>query len=161
MGHVGYYKSFFFVVDIACPLYKLLWSLSGIMTVNMLMIHLNMHLAFAPILRTPNWDLMFHVHIDASNFVIGCVLAQPREHKLDYAISFASHQLNHVDINCTTTEREGLGMVYAVKKFWHYLLAKKFKFYVDHQALLYLVNKPCTRDKSVGSCCFLWNSNLK
>ena len=34
-------------------------------------------------------------------------------------------------------------MVYAVKKFKHYLLANKFVFYKDHQALLYLVNKPC------------------
>ena len=34
-------------------------------------------------------------------------------------------------------------MVYAVKKFCHYLLANQFFFFVDHQALLYLVNKPC------------------
>ena len=34
-------------------------------------------------------------------------------------------------------------MIYAVKKFRHYLLANKFTFFVDHQALLYLVNKPC------------------
>ena len=33
-------------------------------------------------------------------------------------------------------------MVYAVQKFRHYLLAITFVFYVDHQALLYLVNKP-------------------
>ena len=35
-------------------------------------------------------------------------------------------------------------MVYADKKFWHYVLANKFVFFVDHQALLYLVNKPCS-----------------
>ena len=85
-----------------------------------------------------------HVHIDASNFAIGCVLAhQPGEHKLDYPISFASRQLNDAEINYTTTKREGLAMVYVVKKFRHYLLAKQFIFFVDHQALLYLVNKPC------------------
>ena len=39
--------------------------------------------------------------------------------------------------------RKGLTMVYAVKKFCHYLLANQFVFFVDHQALLYLVNKPC------------------
>lgn len=33
-------------------------------------------------------------------------------------------------------------MVYAVQKFRHYLLATLFVFYVDHQALLYMVNKP-------------------
>ena len=53
-------------------------------------------------------------------------------------------QLNSAEKTYTTTEREGLGMVYAVKKFWHYLLANKFTFFVDHQSLLYLVNKPCS-----------------
>ena len=40
-------------------------------------------------------------------------------------------------------------MVYAVKKFCHYLLANKFIFFVDHQALLYLVNKPCATGRIV------------
>ena len=40
-------------------------------------------------------------------------------------------------------------MVYAVKKFWHYLLANKFVFFVDHQALFYLVNKPCSTGRTV------------
>ena len=32
---------------------------------------------------------------------------------------------------------------------WHYLLANKFVFFVDHQALLYLVNKPCSTGRIV------------
>ena len=50
---------------------------------------------------------------------IGCVLAQPSDHKLDYPIYFSSRQLNDAERNYTTTEREGLSMVYAVKKFMH------------------------------------------
>ena len=34
-------------------------------------------------------------------------------------------------------------MIYAMKKFRHYLLANKFVFFTNHQPLLYLVNKPC------------------
>ena len=34
-------------------------------------------------------------------------------------------------------------MIYAIKKFRNYLLANKFVLFIDHQALLYLVNKPC------------------
>ena len=75
-------------------------------------------------LHAPNWDLIFHVHIDASNFAIGCVLAQPDEYKIDHPIYFASRQLNDAERNYTTTEQEGLSMVYEVKKFRHYLLAK-------------------------------------
>ncbi len=33
-------------------------------------------------------------------------------------------------------------MVYALYKFRHYLLGNKFKFYVDHMVLMYLINKP-------------------
>jgi hypothetical protein len=33
-------------------------------------------------------------------------------------------------------------MVYALHKFRHFLLGNKFVFYVDHMALVYLVNKP-------------------
>jgi len=34
-----------------------------------------------------------------------------------------------------------LAMVYVLHKFKHYLLGKQFVFYVDHMALVYLVNK--------------------
>ena len=40
-------------------------------------------------------------------------------------------------------------MVYAVKKYRHYLLSNKFIFFTDHQALLYLVNKPCNTGRIV------------
>ena len=33
-------------------------------------------------------------------------------------------------------------MVYVVQKFRHYLFATPFVFYVDYQALLYMINKP-------------------
>jgi hypothetical protein len=33
-------------------------------------------------------------------------------------------------------------MVFTLYKFKHYLLGNKFVFYVDHMALVYLVNKP-------------------
>ena len=97
----------------------------------------------APILRASNWNKIFHVHIDASNFVIGSVLTQPREHNMDFLVSYASIQLNNAERNYKNIKREGLGMINVVKKYRHYLLANKFVFFIDHQALLYLVNKPC------------------
>jgi hypothetical protein len=33
-------------------------------------------------------------------------------------------------------------MVYSLHKFRHYLLGNLFTFYVNHMALVYLVNKP-------------------
>ncbi len=44
--------------------------------------------------------------------------------------------------NYTTTKKKALAMVYALHKFWHYLLGNGFTFYVNLMALVYLVNKP-------------------
>jgi len=55
---------------------------------------------------------------------------------------YSSRLLNSAERNYTITQREVLAMVYALHKFMHYLLGNKFTFYVDHMALVYLVNKP-------------------
>jgi hypothetical protein len=55
---------------------------------------------------------------------------------------YSSKLFNFVDINYITIEREALVMVYALHKFKHYLLGNMFTFYVNHMALVYLVNKP-------------------
>jgi hypothetical protein len=51
---------------------------------------------------------------------------------------------------------EALPMVFALHKFKHYLLGNKFVFYVDHMALIYLLNKPQALGKitAYGYCCF-------
>lgn len=99
-------------------------------------------LVSAPILVYADWNKELHVHVDASNFAIGATLAQVGTQGLDHSVFFASRLLSRAERNYSTTEREALGMVYAVQKFRHYLLATPFMFYVDHQALMYLVNKP-------------------
>jgi len=50
--------------------------------------------------------------------------------------------LNRAKQNYNTTHREALAIVFSLHKLKHYLLGNKFVFYVDHMALVYLVNKP-------------------
>jgi hypothetical protein len=50
--------------------------------------------------------------------------------------------LNKVKQNYNTTKRKVFAMVFALHEFRDYLLGNKFIFYVDHMALVYLVNKP-------------------
>lgn len=45
-------------------------------------------------------------------------------------------------MNHSTTKWEALTMVYAVKKFWHFLLGNKFQFPFDHHALIHKVTQP-------------------
>lgn len=99
-------------------------------------------LVSASILTYSDWKVEFHVHIDASGIALGAVLAQPGEGNLDHPIYFASRRLYQAERNYTTTEREGLAMVYALQKFRHYLLGSHFQFFTNHSALKYLVNKP-------------------
>jgi hypothetical protein len=70
------------------------------------------------------------------------MLAQLGAGDIDHLLAFASRKLSTTEINYTTTEREGLSMVYALHKFRHYLLGGKFKMFIDHSTLKYLVNKP-------------------
>jgi hypothetical protein len=76
------------------------------------------------ILVFPDWTKEFHVHVDASSIYLGSVLAQSGEGDIKHPLAFASRKLFATDINYTTTEREGLAMVYALQKFCHYLLGR-------------------------------------
>ena len=89
-----------------------------------------------------DWKRPFHVHVDASSIALGIILAQLGEGGIDHPIAFASRKLSSTERNYTTTEREGLAMVYALHKFKHYLLGSHFKMFTDHSTLKYLVNKP-------------------
>ncbi len=84
----------------------------------------------------------FHVHIAASLLVIEATLFQNLIGKSDQPVVYAFKFLNKTKQNYRTTQREALVMVFVLHKFKHYLLGNKFLFYVDHMALVYLVNKP-------------------
>jgi hypothetical protein len=66
---------------------------------------------------------------------------KPRDGDMDHPIYFASRKLSQAECNYTTIEWEGLSMIYSLQKFRHYLLGSRFKFFTDHSALKYLVNK--------------------
>ena len=150
MGLCGYYQSFIFLyVSIAQPLYALIVAYEWTNECQASFQKLKKALIKPPILRALDWSKVFHVHIDTSNFAIGCVLTQPREHNMDFLVSHASRQLNSLEKNYTTTKHEALRMVFAIKKYRHYLLANMFVFFTNHQALLYLMNKPCNTGKIV------------
>lgn len=93
---------------------------------------LNFALWFKPWLatasRTNEYVASFAFRTDSSAYEFGSVY-------------FASRKLSQAECNYTTTEREALAIIYALQKFRHYLLGGHFKFFTDHSALKYLVNK--------------------
>ena len=118
MGHCGYYRRFIYMyADVARPLYALLIVFEWTDECEESFQKLKHALISAPILKAPDWNKIFHVHIDASAYAIGCILAQSHENNMDFPVSYSSRQLNSAEKNYTTTEQEGLSMVYDVKKF--------------------------------------------
>ena len=99
-------------------------------------------MVIVPIVIFPNWKKEFHVRVDASCIALGEVLTQVGGGELVHPIAFGSRRLSKAEKNYSTTECEGLAMVYALQKFRHYLLGGHFKMYTDHSVLKYLVNKP-------------------
>jgi hypothetical protein len=73
---------------------------------------------------------------------LGAILTQPSDGAMDHPIYLVSQKFSQEDRNYTTTKREVLAMIYALQKFRQYLLGSHFKFFTDHSALKYLVNKP-------------------
>lgn len=59
--------------EIAKPLYALLVVFEWTNDCEHSYEKLKKALVSTPILKVPNWDKVFHVHIDASAFAFGCI----------------------------------------------------------------------------------------
>ena len=145
LGCVGYYRRFIEgYAKLANPLTELLkkevefiWTEERQRSFE----ELKLRLVKAPILAPPDWKQEFHVTLDASGWCLGAILWQ-MEDKRERPIYYASRQMSSAERNYTATEREALAVVYACKKFRHYLLGYRIVFHTDHDSLKYLVNKP-------------------
>lgn len=85
---------------------------------------------------------------DASPTGLGAMLVQTDSQGKDRVISFASKSLTETEKRYCQTEKEALGLVWAVEKFQFYLLMRKFDLVTDCKALSYLFtprSRPCSR----------------
>ena len=119
LGYVNFYRRFVDkLAELATPMYKLTkkdvvfsWDEScwnGFEQIKRLV-------SSKPILRQPKWDLVFHVHVDASGKALGAILAQP-EGDINFPVYFSSRRFSEAEQAYTTTKREALGMVFSVQK---------------------------------------------
>ena len=146
LGCVGYYQRF--IKDYArkaLPLTELLkkeeefsWNPERQSAFE----ELKLTLSRAPILYPPDWAKEFHVTLDASGWCLGAILWQFDDSNRESSMYYASRQMSPAEKKYTTTEREALAVIYAYKKFRHYLLGYRIVFHTDHDSLKYLVNKP-------------------
>lgn len=91
----------------------------------------------APILRHFNPKLPIAVSTDASQYAIGSVIWQT-EGSEKYVIGYHSRTLNQHEQNYSTSEKECLGLIHAIKINRQYLLGKHVDIYTDHHSLCFL-----------------------
>lgn len=92
-----------------------------------------------PLLQYPDFSRPFIVTTDASNVAIGAILSQGSIGS-DLPISYISRTLNKAEINYSTTEKELLAIVWALKKFRPYIYGHKLTVVTDHKPLTWLCN---------------------
>ncbi|GKB71070.1 reverse transcriptase domain-containing protein [Tanacetum coccineum] len=97
-------------------------------------------LTCAPVIVSPNWNLLFELMCDASYFAVGAVLGQ-KDSKNFHPIYFASKTLNPAQQKYTVTEKELMAVVFAFDKFRSYLILSKTIVHTDHLALKHLFKK--------------------
>eukprot|EP00253_Pinus_taeda_P028773 PITA_28773 len=116
LAHTRYYQKFIkSYAQITAPMEKLLkrdvtfcWNDVCKKSLNVL----KEKLMTTPILVLPNWDKEFHIHVDASCIALGAVLTRDGGEGLDHPIVFTSCRLSKAKKSYSTTEREGLAMVW-------------------------------------------------
>jgi hypothetical protein len=97
-------------------------------------------LTTAPIVQPPDWNLPFEIMCDASDFVVGAVLGQRVDKKLN-VIHYASKTLDAAQKNYATTEKGFLAVVFACDKFRPYIIDSEVTIHTNHTAITYLMAK--------------------
>jgi len=94
-------------------------------------------LTTAPTLALPDFSQPFEVITDASDYALGAILLQNNR-----PIAYESRKLSKAEINYTTTEKELLAVVHALKTWRCYLEGVPFLVKTDHHPLVHLKSQP-------------------
>ncbi|XP_036142872.1 uncharacterized protein LOC118645594 [Monomorium pharaonis] len=138
IGLAGYYRKFISDFSkIAKPMTKLIKKTEKFVWTTEQQIAfdtLKEKLMTASVLQYPDFTKEFNVTTDASDYAIGAVLSRGPVGS-DRPIAYTSRVLNRAEQNYSTTEKELLAIVWAVKHFRPYVYGVKFKIVTDHKPL--------------------------
>ena len=154
LGLTGYYRRF--VKDygkIAQPLTSLCKAngpFQWIGEADIAFQRLKLAMIEAPVLALPDFAQDFIVETDASGMGIGAVLMQK-----GHPIAFISKALSSKHQSLSVYDKEMFAILFAVKKWQHFLMGRHFTIRTDHKPLKYLMEQKVTTPSQ-----HLWLSQL-
>ena len=143
LGIATYYRRFIpHFAQIAAPLNKLtsknvkfFWDTDCQIAFDTL----KQKLMSAPVLAYPDFELPFHLYVDAGQESLGLTLGQIVDGQ-EVVIAYAGRGLNKAERNYSSCEREALAVIEGIKKFRVYLYDRHFKIHTDNSAVRWLMS---------------------
>ncbi|KAL7641285.1 UNVERIFIED_CONTAM: hypothetical protein RMT77_008423 [Armadillidium vulgare] len=97
---------------------------------------------------------MFVLQTDTRDVSLGAVLMQVYDDG-NFPIAYASKKLTMREKAYSTIEKEGLGILFGIKKFDNYLFGKEFVLQIDHRPLIFMQKIKYTNTRVMRWALFL------
>ncbi|XP_043212657.1 uncharacterized protein K02A2.6-like [Amphibalanus amphitrite] len=144
LGLLMYYSKFMNnLASVAAPLYRLLktgqpwrWGRAE----DTAFARTKQLLVQAPCLAHYDGTLPLVLSVDASPYGLGAVLSEVDCSGMERPVAYASRSLAAAETNYSQLDKEGLAVVFGVKKFHQFLCGRHFTVQTDHKPLLGLLS---------------------
>jgi len=91
-------------------------------------------LTTAPVLCYPQDEGEMYIHTDACEYGLGAALYQLQNNE-KRLLAYASRCIDSAEKNYDTTQKEGLGVVWAIENYRPYVYGRHFTIVTDHEPL--------------------------